>query len=247
MSRAGKVLFLLGLLIAVVSGGAIYLLLTLSQPAPPEVSTVPLVIAFQNIAARSEIVPGHVGMAKWPSALPTPIGAYEHPNDVVGKLAAAPIAPGQAVLSQMLIDKGVVKETHSNAALILEKGTIAVAMPVTIKSNVAEAIQAGDRVDVIATFGAQEGAAATQRLLADVLIMQVGPWPNPNAKAQSAGGTAVVTLQLKEQESLVLIYAMDHASTLSLVLRPAGDHDLVTLEPVTFDYINQRYGFKLPR
>ncbi len=251
MNRAGRILFLLGFLIAAASGLVVFLLLTTNQPRTPEVTTVPLVIAFQNIPARTEIIPGHVGVAQWPIALPTPIGAFDHPSDVIGQLANAPIAPGQAIIGRMLINKGEVRENHSNAALILEKGTVAIAMPVTVKSNVAEALQAGDRVDVIANFAAPGSSTAsseaTQRLLADVLIMQVGAWPNPTVKSQGAPSATVVTLQLKEQEAMVLSYAMDHASAVTLVLRPSNDHELLPLEPVTFEYINQRYGFKLPR
>jgi hypothetical protein len=84
-----------------------------------------------------------------------------------------------------------------------------------------------------------------QRLLADVLIIQVGPWPSPGSK--SGGGTtgaSVITLQLKEQEALVLEYALENASTVTLFLRPANDHDILSLDPVTLDYIIQRYGYR---
>ncbi len=251
MSRAGRLLFLFGILIALVSGFFVFVLLMSSQPKPVEVPTTKLVIAFQNIAPRSEIGAEQVGIADWPRAVPTPTGGFGRAADVVGKLATAPIYPGQPITEKMVIDKREVKETHSNAALILEKGTVAMAMPVNIRSNVAQAIQAGDRVDMIASYRSPSqsgpGLAVTQRMLADVLIMQVGPWPSPGEKQQANDSGAIVTFQLKEQDALVLHYALESAGSLTLVLRPANDHDLVTLEPVTFDYINQRFGFKLPK
>ncbi len=251
MSRAGRLLFIFGVLIALISGFFVFILLMSNQPKPVQVPTTQVVIAFQNIAARSEVRAEQVGIAEWPRAVPTPAGGFATTVDVIGKLATAPIYPGQPMTEKMVIDKKEVKETHSNAALILEKGTVAMAMPVNSRSNVADAIQAGDRVDMIVTLRSTSqtgaGAAVTQRLLPDVLILQVGSWPAPGAQQQSAQSGAIVTFQLKEQDALVLHYALESAGAITLVLRPANDHDLVTLEPVTFDYVNQRFGFKLPK
>jgi Flp pilus assembly protein CpaB len=252
MNRTGWVLLIFGILTSIVAGLGVFVLLTINQPKPAPVETTKLVVAFQNISPRTEITDGQVGVADWPSVIPTPIGGLADPKDAVGKLSNTMISPGQPVISSMLIDKSQVEETHSNAALLLEKGTVAKAMQVNIVSNVAEALQAGDRVDVIATFEGQSttgpASSITQRLLADALILQVGPWPKPGAKDQSsATGTTVITLQLKEQEALVLEYAIEHASTVTLFLRPANDHDILTLDPVTLDYITQRYGYRVTR
>lgn len=251
MNRTGKVLLVLGFIVSIISGFGVFVLLALAQPKPAAVETTKLVIAFQNIQPRTEITQGQVGSADWPIAVPTPIGGFADSTGVIGKLSTSSIGPGQPILSSMLIDKSQIKETHSNAALVLEKGTIAKAMQVSIVSNVAEAIQAGDRVDVIATFSNQpqtgQPIPVTQRLLADVLILQVGPWPVPGSKPQAVTGAAVITLQLKEQEALVLEYAIEHASTVTLFLRPANDHDILTLDPITLDYINQRFGYRFPK
>ncbi len=252
MNRTGWVLLFFGIVISVVAGLGVFVLLTISQPKPAQVETTKLVVAFQNIMPRTEVTDGQVGTADWPSAIPTPVGGFADPTDVVGKLANTTISPGQPVVAAMLIDKSQIQETHSNAALILEKGTVAKAIQVNIVSNVAEAIQAGDRVDVIATFTSPsatgQASSITQRLLADVLILQVGPWPKPAAQDQSsATGTTVITVQLTEQEALVLEYATEHAPTVTLFLRPANDHDILTLDPVTLDYIFQHYGYRLPQ
>lgn len=255
MNRAGTVLFLVGTLTAIIAGIVVFIILLNSQPKPEQVPTTKLVIAFQNIGARSAIIPEQVGLADWPRAVPTPIGGFEKTADVVGKMVSSQVPPGQPIIQGMLIDPKASLETHSNAAFILEKGTVAMALPVTVKSNVAEALQTGDRVDMLVTLHSQTAAgsaavnpmsnAVTQRLLSDVLILQVGPWPPPGAKQQAAASTTVVTFQLKEQDALVLQHIQEYASSFTLVLRPANDHDLVTLEPVTLDYINQRFGFKL--
>ncbi len=251
MSRAGRVLLIVGVFISLIAGGVVFLLLATSQPKQADVPTTKMVIAFQNISSRTEILPEQVGLAEWPRALPTPVGAFDESDDVLGKLASVPISPGQPITDKMLIDKGEVKETHSHASLLIEKGNVAVALPVNVKSNVAEAIQVGDRVDVIATLKSQStstSALVTQRLLADILVLQVGPWPSPAAKSTSAStGATVLTLQLTEQDVLVLEHTQQIASAFTLVLRPALDRDVLPLEPVTFDYINQRFDYHLPR
>jgi Flp pilus assembly protein CpaB len=254
MRRGGRVFIILGILLALISGFGVYVVLASAEPQPVEVPTTHLVMAIQPVTERSEVTNDQVTQIDWPQKIATPIGAFGKPADVVGKLATVPIYPGEPVVDKMLIDKSQIKETHSNAALILEKGFVAVALPVTINTDVAEAIQTGDRVDLLVTFtaqptGVERSATAlivTQRVLQDVLILQVGPWPSEGAKNESSGQVGVVTMQLNEQDALVLKYAEQNSSGLALALRPANDHDLANPEPVTLEYINKRFGYNLP-
>ncbi|HEY6041235.1 MAG TPA: hypothetical protein VIX58_03820, partial [Anaerolineae bacterium] len=131
MNRASTILFALGFLIAIISAAGMYVVLTSAQPKQAQAETTSLVIAFQNIPGRSEITADQVGRGQWPKTIPTPTGAFEAPEDVVGKLAIGAIYPGQPIIARDLLDKNKAKETHSNAALILDKGTVAIAVPVS--------------------------------------------------------------------------------------------------------------------
>lgn len=250
MNRASTILFALGFLIAIISAAGMYIVLTSAQPKQAQADTTSLVIAFQNIPGRTEITADQVGRGQWPKTIPTPTGAFETPEEVVGKLATNPIYPGQPIIARDLLDKNKAKETHSNASLILDKGTVAIAVPVSIRSNIAQAVQPGDRVDILVTFPVRGGAApniTTQRLLEDVLILQVGTWPAPAEtqaqQQQAAQNWAVLTFQLKEQLAMDLEYVLENASSYMLVLRPATDHEILPLEPVTLDYLIQKYKF----
>jgi Flp pilus assembly protein CpaB len=193
MNRASTILFALGFLIAIVSAAGMYFVLTSAQPKPVVADTVPILLAFQTIPGRTEITAEQVGLGQWPKTIPTPTGAFDSPENAVGKMALNPIYPGQAIINRDLLDKQKAKETHSNAAYILDKGTVAIAVPVSIRSNIAQAVQPGDRVDILVSFPVPRGAAptlTTQRLLEDVLVLQVGTWPSPAAdtsQGQQAG------------------------------------------------------------
>jgi Flp pilus assembly protein CpaB len=256
MRRGGRVLVILGMVLALVAGGGVYVVLANAEPQAVPVKTTKIVMSVQNIVERSEVAPEQVAPVDWPMTIPTPVGAFDKPADAVGKFAKVPIYSGQPLVSDMLIDKSELKDTHSNASLLLEKGNVAIALPVTINSNVANAIQAGDRVDILATFTAQPSATGNQaagppliashHLMQNVLILQIGPWPSPDTKDQSGSQVAVVTLQLNEQDALVLKYALENSNGLTLVLRPANEIELANPEPVTLDYINKRFGYKFP-
>lgn len=252
MNRASTILFALGFLIAIVSAAGMYFVLTSAQPKPVAADTTPILLAFQNIPGRTEITAEQVGLGNWPKSIPTPTGAFESAENVVGKLSLNPIYQGQTIVSRDLLDKQKAKETHSNAALILDKGTVAIAVPVSIRSNIAQAVQPGDRVDILVTFPVPRGAAptiTTQRLLEDVLVLQVGPWPSSVDTSQGAQAgqapqnASVLTFQLKEQLAMDLEYAVENAASFMLVLRPATDHDIAPLEPVTLDYLITKYKY----
>lgn len=254
MRRVGVALIVLGFFFASFAGLALFVFFP-RQNQPPEVPTTSLVVAFQNIQQRTEVSKDQLGHVDWPQQIPTPIGGFANPDDVVGKLALVPIYPGEPVIDKMVVDKSALKETHSNAALILDQGTLAFALPVSLDTNVAEAVQAGDRVDLIATFTIQPITSTetiggpvilTQRLLQDVLVLQVGPWPRGAAAAQQGQVTAVVTLQVKEQDVLVVQYAQVNATALALALRAANDHNQVNPTPVTIDYLKEHFGFATP-
>lgn len=258
MRRNGRVLFILGFVLAVLSALGLYALLITSKPPPATVPTTKLVVAFQSVTERSEIGAAQVGVVDWPETLPTPIGAYASPSDAIGKLAKGAIYPGQPILDEMLIDKADVKQLHSNASLVVDESYRALALPVKIDTNVAEAVQAGDRIDLIATFTVQPvavgtGATApaitkTHRLLEDVLVLQVGPWPNTaeQPKEGGDGSYTVVTLLLNLQDAQVVKFAQLQADDVSMVLRHANDHTVDETEPVTIQYLNKRFGYNFP-
>lgn len=259
MRGGGRIFVLLGFVLALIAGAAVFIVLANAEPQPVVVPTTKLVVAFQQVPSRTEISADQIGEVEWPVRVPTPLGAYESPADVVGKLSKVPIYAGQPIIDQMVISKGDVEAQHSNAALLLEKGQVAVAFPVSLGSNVAEAIQPGDRIDLIVTYnveltgqggGQAQGAyVVTQKTLENVLILQVGPWPRDvgeQSASRGGGSVAIVTFQMVEQDALALKHIESTASTYNFVLRAANDDQIFTTEPVTIEYLNKRFNLNIP-
>ncbi len=65
--------------------------------------------------------------------------------------------------------------------------------------------------------------------------------PTPSAPTAQA-----VILVVDPQDALVLKALVELQADIDLALRPAGDHDIVTTDPVSMEYILTRYGVSLP-
>jgi Flp pilus assembly protein CpaB len=104
----------------------------------------------------------------------------------------------------------------------------------------------------------------TQLIVQDVEIMRVGTWAGageapppseeegeaPPAEEEEAAPPPAtpdyVTLLVNHQDALVLKWARESGATIDLALRAAEDHDIVTTEPVTLDYMLARFGITVP-
>jgi hypothetical protein len=85
--------------------------------------------------------------------------------------------------------------------------------------------------------------------LQDVLIIQVGTWTRPVPQGQQpaqAQATGMLTLQVTEQDALVVKYVQGQAGYFALALRPANDHVLANPTPVTIDYLIDHFGLVRP-
>jgi len=105
--------------------------------------------------------------------------------------------------------------------------------------------------------GEQRPRLVTQLTLQNVEVLRVGPWlegvmAQEMTKQVRAGEEAspqipeVVTLLVDQQDALVLKFARESGARIDLVLRAAGDEDIVTTEAVTLDYILARFNIPIP-
>ncbi len=103
----------------------------------------------------------------------------------------------------------------------------------------------------------------TQLLVQDAQILKVGPWssvemsrttsaavesgqPPEQSQQQTAQYPDILTLMVNQQDALVIKYARESDARIDLALRSSGDHDVITTEPVTLDYMLARFGVVVP-
>jgi len=100
----------------------------------------------------------------------------------------------------------------------------------------------------------------TQLLVQDATILRVGVWGATPVVAEEVAeepeaGEApleavpppdIVVLLISHQDALVIKYSRESGANIDLILRSSGDHDIVTTEPVTLDYMLARFGIVVP-
>jgi Flp pilus assembly protein CpaB len=106
----------------------------------------------------------------------------------------------------------------------------------------------------------------TQLLVQDAQILKVGLWssaevihtvsapvesgqtppPNQQPAAPQPALPKLLTVMVNQQDALVIKYARESGASIDLALRSSGDHDVITTEPVTLDYMLARFGIVVP-
>lgn len=103
-NRRGKFVIIVGVILAVVAGGAAFYLIQQAQQnaGQGEATLVDVVVAAQTIPARTPIQPGAVEVKKVPLDEETQVGIVTDPNELTGKVLAISVSEGQPIYSNML-------------------------------------------------------------------------------------------------------------------------------------------------
>ncbi len=122
---------------------------TTPLPTATPLEIVEIVIAVQDLPRGFRIPPNAVTLGPYPKDL-APFNAITSLEDVVGKIARTDIYREQPILSNLVVeDLTDIARVGSDAAAILPSNLVAVSIPVDRLTDVAYAIQDGDRVDII--------------------------------------------------------------------------------------------------
>jgi len=258
MRRGGQILIVLGLVLGLITGGVIWFLLAQGSGGggTPITRTTRVVIAQQSIVQFGTIPAAAVTMYEWPDDIAIPPGALTDISQASGKIARTRISIGQIIVRDMVADKKE-EETRkglgSDASLIVPKGKVAVAFPISQISGVGASLKDGDFVDLIVSYDlvpptgqAQSGFTRrqiTQLTLQDAEILRVGQWSSAATADNSAGSASDVIFLVNRQDALVLKFLRETSTEVQLALRAAGDHEVVQTEPVIVEYIDQRFNF----
>jgi Flp pilus assembly protein CpaB len=201
--RRGRILILLGLILAIGTAAAVYVVVNSMEPSQTsEIVLEDVVVALQPIA-EEEPIEGRIGLVAMPKDY-VPEGAYRSLEGTGDLLAAGPIPQGAAIHPSMLISQ-VELAQQGELGKLVEPGLVAVAFPVNELSSVSYGIRPGDHIDVLMTFfftdidqetqiaeplcapfcpdgvtqaalGAQLPRPAAQLTLQDIQVLGVGRW-----------------------------------------------------------------------
>lgn len=217
------------LLVAIVLAiGTGWLTLTyLSALRPPSNQQRPVLIAAQEIEARSRIVDTMFTKEMRPAQSLEP-DALSEPSQAVGSLALITLPAGSQLTSSSV---------GTNVAFALpvrlQPGMRAVSIPVDRVKDVSGLIQPGDRVDVIAIPPSHNNGPPPKAvtIFRGVRVLAVGnalenPSATPSPQEQDA---STVTLEVTPHQADVLAWA-DANATLRLALR--SPRESIRAEPV---------------
>lgn len=110
-------------------------------------------------------------------------------------------------------------------------------------------------------IGTQTPRQVTQLTLQDVQVLRVGEWTPEQAaadqqprqgqqqgtqEAPKPAGPDIITLLVDQQDALVLKFLRESGAVIDLALRARDDHNLVSTESVTLDYVVRRFNVAVP-
>ncbi len=200
------------------------------QPAPkPEIQTVDVLVARQEIPIGSIIEPNMIDRQPWPSHLVLEgFVTADSPDatSITGMVARAPFQSREPLISSKLANPN----DPSFLAASLPQGKRAITIAVDAVSGVAGYIFPGDRVDVLLTHNLQQELSGSQNGpqrpgVAEVLISNVKVL-GINLRGSGAPGQvqppSSVSLEVDETEAQKLRLG-ERVGALSLVLRSLQD------------------------
>lgn len=155
-NRRGKLVIIVGVVLAVVAGAtSFYLINQARNTGPTQVQTVAVVVAAAAIPARTPIQPGAVVVRQIPLDAATQVGIVTDPKQLDGKVLAIPVAIGQPIYSNMIASSA----SQSGFAILGPDETVAPDSPawraisITIPDDraVAGLLVAGQSIDIFMT------------------------------------------------------------------------------------------------
>ena len=201
----GRLFIIVGLLLAVLAFGAVFLLGNVGGGGGLGGPTTSVVIAKQSIPIRHQITSADLETAKIAlngnGSLTT---TYTNPTDVINLISEINISKGAVISSDMLAkDINAVPAGSAPAYLPLAKGYVAMTIPTGEQQGVAGHISVGDYITVIASAsltifkagsGQQQGPTkvVAKTVFTNLRIIGLGP---ASTGVQPASGTNSTTTQ----------------------------------------------------
>jgi Flp pilus assembly protein CpaB len=156
-NRRGKFVIILGVVLAIVAGGAAFYLINQAQQSAGqgELQKVQVVVAAQIIPARTPISAAALVLREIPLDSVTQVGIVSDPATLVGKVLAIPVAIGQPIYSNMIASSS----GQSGFSILAPDETVApdseawraISLTIPDERAVAGLLVAGQTIDIFMT------------------------------------------------------------------------------------------------
>lgn len=206
-----------------------------------------IVVAKRNIPELAEITESMIEVDKKPKSFVEP-GTATKKEEVVGFIAMIPIAKGQQITLNKIVQAGI----KTGLSKQVSPGKRAVAIPVDDNTAVNRLLKPGDRIDLMATIdppGGAKGSQMTKIVAQDLPILAVGEYVTTTAPRKvefddTTGKNTVrnlniersyttITIESDPQTALHLALLRDGGSRLSVMLRNNDDTERVNVPATT--------------
>ena len=185
-----------------------------------------VVIATRDIPINTTITSDMVELKPYPTELRNNKEIVDL-NEVVGQINNAVISKGEVLLQNHLVKPD---QNTDKLAYTIPPGMRAMSVPIDEVTGVANMINRGDRVDVIAGVANSDGTNERSLvILQNIEVLAVGTSITQSAVPNPDASPKTVTLAVEPQSSLRLKMALQKGN-ISLVLRsPADKGDVATV------------------
>jgi pilus assembly protein CpaB len=181
---------------------------------------IPIVVAREDIPARTKITGDMVTLMPYPKDLLTP-GAVQDRKEVEGRVTLIRLKAKEQIRASDLLAPG----QSPSISYDIPAGMRAIAIGASEISAAGGAVKPGDHVDILATYSEPNTHQETTRLvLQDVLVLFVNQAEtNPQG---NTGARSSMTLAVKPEDAELLI-AAERAGVLRVMLRAPTDRRVV--------------------
>ncbi len=186
-----------------------------NQITQQTVQTAPVVVAAKDIVAGSILETDLLKTVQWPQDIPV-TGALSDTEELKGRVACYPLAPGEVILENKLAPRG----TPGGMAGIIKNDKRAVTVKVDEASGVAGFIMPGNRVDVMVTMARNEYKEdpITQAVLQNLMVLGKGQDIEQPKNGEKPQIVPTVTLEVTPEEGERLALAAKEGQ-ITLALR----------------------------
>jgi pilus assembly protein CpaB len=227
--RRSRLYIVIGTALALVAFLAAAALASAPYLFPATGSGTKVVVAKNNISARTRIQSSDLELT---AVSPAPQQAFTSIAAVAGKGARVDIIAGEPVTGNLIAEAPDLLAGSSTTYLSIPQGYVAVTIPTSEQTGVAGYIQVGDRIAILAnintqSFGGSPPAQSVRTVFTDLVVIEVGAG-STNQGATTVGSSLTVVMTACDSE--YLFWLLNNA-TLKYELESYKDYGTLPTAP----------------